>query len=78
VTPAAQPGGAGPRRAPRLGPQDHIAPYLTRRGRFATIDPLEPRRLPIWPKWLGVLGWAGLLGGALYKAWSATREPDGG
>jgi hypothetical protein len=64
-----------PQSAPRLGPRDRIAPHLQRRGRFASIDPLSPRPLPRWPKVLGVLGWAALLGGTLYKARSVSRAP---
>jgi hypothetical protein len=66
------------RRAPRLSPDDRIAPHLARRGRFAKIDPLKPRARPSWSKVLGTLGWAALLGGAFYKAWSVTRpsEPE--
>lgn len=58
------------RRAPRLGAKDRIAPHLTRRGRFARIDPLEPRPLPTWPQVLGAIGWAGFVGGVAYRAWS--------
>ena len=63
-----------PRHAPRLSPQERLAPHLRRRGRFAKIDPLEPRPFPTWPKVVGVLGWAGLLGGAGYTAWKRSQE----
>lgn len=57
---------APPRRAPRLRPDERIAPYLTRRGRFAALDPGTARPLPrpwavigsaAWAAWLGVIGW---------------------
>lgn len=54
--------------APRLGPGEYIAPYLTRRGRFTRVDPLRPRALPRWPRWVATLGWAALLGGSIYRA----------
>lgn len=37
---------APPRRAPRLAPDQRIAPYVTRRGRFTRIDPAAGRPLP--------------------------------
>lgn len=65
------------RRAPRLGPGERIAPYLSRgRGRFARIDPSKPRR-PAVVRILGVLGWALLLAESLRRARRAVRaDPD--
>lgn len=42
-----------PRRAPRLAPDQRIAPYITRRGRFARIDPAAGRPLPAVSKVVG-------------------------
>jgi hypothetical protein len=66
------------RRAPRLGPTDRIAPYMTRGGRFRKIDPLRPRPRPTIPKILGVVGWAVLLGESMRRARKAVldREED--
>jgi hypothetical protein len=55
-------------RAPRLRPDERIAPYLTRRGRFRRIDPTITRPLPKLSKVLGVVGWAALLGETLRRA----------
>ena len=52
-------GAPGPaRRAPRLRPDEHLAPHITRRGRFAKLNPLKPTPLPTLPRALGALGWA--------------------
>jgi hypothetical protein len=56
------------RRAPRLSPRDRIAPYMTRGGRFAKIDPLQTRQRPTLPRVLGFIGWAVLLGESLRRA----------
>ena len=56
------------RNAPRLRADERIAPYLTRRGRFAARDPLEGRPLLSLWKWLGVLGWAALLAESFRRA----------
>lgn len=61
------------KRAPRLAPDEHIAPYLTRRGRFVGLDPLEGRRLPSVLKVLAAAGWAAMTGYAFWRAWKDTR-----
>lgn len=63
----------GSRRAPRLGPDARIAPYITRHGRFRKIDPSRGRPLPSVAKLLGAVGWAVLLGESLRRAWKAAR-----
>jgi hypothetical protein len=65
---------AGLRRAPRLDPDTSIAPLITRRGRFARIDPRRPRPLPSLPRVFGVLGWAALTVESLRRA---ARQRDG-
>jgi hypothetical protein len=62
------------RRAPRLGPRDRIAPHLARRGRFAKLDPLRPRKPPGAGQILGAVAWAALLAGTLYRAWAVSRR----
>ena len=65
---------AGGRRAPRLRPDERIAPYITRRGRFVGRDPAKGRPLPgVW-KWVGVAAWAGWMAYPVVRAW---RERDG-
>jgi len=49
------------RRAPHLGPQERLAPYVTRLGRFRALDPSRGRPLPGLPQVLAFLGWAALL-----------------
>lgn len=56
------------RRAPRLGPGERIAPHLTRVGRFRTLDPLQTRPLPPWPRLAGTLVWALLVEECLRRA----------
>jgi hypothetical protein len=51
----------GARRAPRLTPQERLAPHITRRGRFRRIDPSKGRPLPALSHILATLGWAALL-----------------
>jgi len=64
-----------PRRAPRLSPDDRIAPYITRRGRFRKLDPTKARKLPGCAAVLGVVAWATLLGEVLRRAAKASRDP---
>ena len=71
-------GQPGQRRAPRLGPDDRIAPYITRRGRFRKVDPTKARKLPGCAAVLGVVAWAALLGEALRRAVKASRGAAGG
>ena len=63
------------RRAPRLRPDERIAPYITRRGRFRRIDPALPGSLPTLPRAIGVLAWAALLGESFRRAIRAHRTP---
>ncbi|MDP8969867.1 MAG: hypothetical protein M3N52_05120 [Actinomycetota bacterium] len=60
-------------RAPRLGPDDRIAPNVTRAGRFRAVDPAETRPLPSLPRLLGAVGWALLLEECLRRAWTRAR-----
>ena len=69
--------GASPstRRAPRLGPDDLIAPHITRLGRFRKINPIKPRKLPGFSKFLGVVGWAVLVEESFRRARKAEKAP---
>ncbi len=71
-------GASGPsRRAPRLRPDEHIAPHITRRGRFLKRDPLKPAELPSLWRVLGALGWALFTAEVLRRA-RRLRGPSGG
>ncbi|CAN5878211.1 hypothetical protein BH23ACT8_BH23ACT8_20330 [soil metagenome] len=65
------------RRAPRLGHDERIAPYLTRLGRFRRIDPSKPRRPPKVARMLGAIGWAVLVEESLRRARLRSRTGDG-
>ncbi|MGH8903989.1 MAG: hypothetical protein ACRDYA_20505 [Egibacteraceae bacterium] len=67
-----------PPRAPRLRPDERIAPHITRVGRFRRVDPLQARSLPSFAKVLGVLGWAVLLGESFRRAVSTARAARDG
>ncbi len=77
-TPGHSPQPSVPRRAPRLGPDDRIAPYITRRGRFRKLDPTKAHELPGCAAVLGVVAWAVLLGEVLRRAVKASRGAAGG
>ena len=62
------------RRAPRLGPDDRIAPHLTRVGRFRRIDPTKGRPLPGLVRLVGVVGWAVLLAESFRRAFDSARR----
>lgn len=64
------------RRAPRLSPDESIAPLLHRTGRFARIDPQVGGRLPSWSAAVGVLAWAGFTAGCLWRAWASHADAD--
>ena len=51
----------GLRAAPRLGPDELIAPHITRLGRFRTINPTKARPLPRFTQIVAVLGWVALI-----------------
>ena len=57
------------RRAPRLRPDERIAPHITRRGRFLARDPAKGRPLPSVWKLLGVVAWAGWMAYPAVRAW---------
>ena len=63
------------RRAPRLGPDELIAPHITRLGRFRAINPTKARKLPGFSKFLGVVGWAVLLEESYRRARKASATP---
>lgn len=65
------------RRAPRLRPDQLLAPYVTRTGRFAEHDPSEGRPLPGVAEMLGALAWAGFVVGTLRRARRAARLAPG-
>ena len=66
--------GAKGRRAPRLGPDQLIAPHITRLGRFVQLDPRKPRPLPSFTKVLGVVGWAVFVEETLRRARRQVRQ----
>jgi hypothetical protein len=65
------------RRAPRLGPDERIAPHLTRGGRFSRVDPLKVPERPTIPRILGVVGWAVLTVESLRRARAVVRARGG-
>lgn len=57
----------------------YLANFVTKIGRFGRIDPRKHGLLWNRWKWLGLVFWAGLLGGAFAKAWKdegGLRPPD--
>ena len=67
--------GAPPvRRAPRLSPDEFIAPHITRLGRFRKRNPLKARDLPSVSKVAGVIGWAVLLEECFRRARRSVRN----
>jgi hypothetical protein len=62
-------------RAPRLSPDERIAPYITRVGRFRRIDPGTGRPLPSVAAMLARIGWAALVAESLRRARRASRTP---
>ena len=65
------------RRAPRLGPDDLIAPHITRLGRFRSINPTKARKLPGFSKFLGFVGWVVLLEESYRRARKASAQAQG-
>lgn len=63
------------RRAPRLRPDEHLAPHITRRGRFRRIDPLTPRKLPSVGRIVAAGAWGLLLEESLRRAYRAVWGP---
>lgn len=70
-------GRASVRRAPRLGPDELIAPHITRLGRFRTMNPTKPRKLPGVSKFLGFVGWVVLLEESFRRAREASSPAQG-
>ena len=68
---------SSPRRAPRLGPHERLAPYVTRVGRFRRVDPLRAPPLPKPSRVIAVMGWALLLVESMRRARAASGH-DGG
>ncbi len=66
----------GTRRAPKLGPDEFIAPHITRLGRFRKVNPLKPRPLPSVSRVLGAVGWAVFLEETLRRARKASKMED--
>ena len=62
------------RRAPRLSPDQLIASHITRRGRFAKLDPRKARRLPSFTKVAGAIAWGVFLEEAFRRARRAERQ----
>lgn len=61
------------RRAPRLGADELIAAHFTRLGRFRAVNPLKPKKLPSFSKFLGVIGWAVLVEESMRRARKAHK-----
>lgn len=59
-------------RPPRLTPGQYIADGITRRGRFADVDPLRTSRLPTRWEWAALAGWVGLAAWRGWRLWRAT------
>lgn len=64
------------RRAPRLRPEQRLAPYMTRHGRFRAINPGRGRPLPKLVKVLATLGWGVLVAESFRRAVSTVRAAD--
>ena len=66
-------------RAPRLGPDEFLAPHITRLGRFRKVNPLKARKLPAFSRILGAVGWAVFLEETLRRARKASKNeaPEG-
>ena len=62
------------RRAPRLGPDQLIASHITRRGRFAKLDPRKARKLPSFTKVAGVIAWGVFVEETFRRARRAERQ----
>ncbi len=62
------------RRAPRLGPDDLLAPHMTRVGRFRKVDPTRPGRVPGPAAVLGGIAWAVLLFESFRRARRTVRS----
>ncbi|QBI18327.1 hypothetical protein ER308_01235 [Egibacter rhizosphaerae] len=69
--------GRAARRAPRLAPDERLAGYITRRGRFARKDPSKGRKLPGRWKWLGALLWVAWLAYPFWQGWRERAADDG-
>lgn len=63
---------------PRWAPDVALAARVTRRGRFATIDPSVPGRVWRVGEWIGLVAWAAVLAGALLRARRELRAPQHG
>ena len=63
-----------PHRAPRLSPDQLIAPHITRVGRFRKVDPTTSRPLPGCAKIVGVVVWAAFVAEIVRRAWRASRD----
>ena len=70
-------GYAGARRAPRLGPDEFIAPHITRLGRFRKINPLKARKLPGIARVAGAVAWAVFLEETMRRARKASKADAG-
>jgi hypothetical protein len=71
--PTGGPAPPGTPRAPRLEPGEHIAPFITRRGRFRRVDPEQSRPLPSAARIVGAIAWALVLAESLRRAWKRSR-----
>ena len=65
---------AATRRAPRLGTDEYLAPYITRLGRFRKLDPRKARKLPSFTKAVGVLAWGVFVEETFRRARRAERD----
>jgi len=61
------------KRAPRLPPDQRIAGYVTRVGRFSKVDPRKGTQLPAVHVLAARLGWAVVVGVSFRRAVGAAR-----
>lgn len=68
--------------APNLHPGvPYTAQFITKVGRFAKVDPRKHGLLWNRWRWVGLVFWAGVVGGSFAKAWKdhggLPSQPDG-
>lgn len=59
---------------PRWDDSRPLAERITKRGRFAHIDPTQPGEVWKPRRWIALFAWAVLVGGAYARAWSEHRD----
>jgi len=59
-----------------LGPREYIGTGVTRRGRFAQVDPLRTGKLWGRGEWIAFGIWLGTAGGSSWLAWRRLYRSD--